>query len=234
MADDEKPAETPPTPDLSAKVAELQAKLDREAQQNEMLQRTLSALGGAPRSEAASQQTAAAVGSRLDRLRAKGWTDDQIADVREIIAENIEPILHRADSVLAGFGDKLDLHDLLVEEPGDARKFRKEIDAEIQQRRQSGQMVPPRKELLQVVKARHLPELIAEETAKKAEEEKARAASAASATTEGTVHAGQAKPSPSPTSAPKKALTREDIEAIPDRAERIKAIEEAAADARIP
>lgn len=223
---DDKPPEAAPQPDLAARVAQLEAELTKERQQGEMYQRTLSALSGAaPQPQQPSAPPPNAGASTLDRLVAKGWTREQIEDVLEIMGMGATPIVQRVDQVLGGFHDKLDLHDLLVEEPGDAKKYRGEIEQERKARQQQGQPAASRRELLAIVKSRHLPELIAEETARKGEEEKARAASAASAATEGS---SQAPARPTPTNQPAKPLTRDQIDAIPDRADRIKAIEDAA------
>ena len=246
MADDDKDT-TKTTPTLEERVEALQAELaaertarTKESEKAQVLERTLAALGGARQSATGSAASAPPLPplspEAITRLKARlgsDWTDNEVRHHYAIITPFFEevggPIVQQLSSVLFTLGDKLDYHDVELTD-ADFRKYRAEVKDEIDARKQRGEPAISRKEVTQIVKARHFADEVktASEAALAAEKE--RLAAAGSATTEaGSTH----KATPGAAAAGK--ITKpEDVDKIEKHADRVKAIEDQLGDTPIP
>lgn len=236
-------------PSMEDRLAALEADLARERQasaeakaQLGVYEKTLSALGPGrqePQTRAPGQAPRMPLPPLDPAIVAQlqqelGYeSPDQVrqlyAAVAPIFGVLAGPLVNQVMGGLTGIADVVDRHDAHLSKSELMKKYGTEMEQERQARMQRGEAPGSRGELLEVIRARHAAEEIQAGVTAKLEEERARAASAAGATTEGTT---VGKPSPSPTSTARSASTqRQEGESREDYSRRL---EEMAADTPIP
>ena len=248
---DEKPEE-PKAPTMEERLAALEADLkaerDARAKVEEragLLDRTLQALG---RDRQPEPQRPAPGGmnmnvpppgaQEMEQLRRMypGTADAELVDAYQkagmLLAMHAGPLVQNVYGVLGQAANEIDRHNALLD-LDDYKPNRKEVEELRTQYEREGRQIPPRKELVEIVKARKLPELVQAQVESRLAAEKERTASAHSSVTEGV---SVEKAGPSAVRAPTKKLTdmtpaeREAATANMSREDRIKALEEAAGD----
>lgn len=231
MADDERPQPDPaPEPEPQApepeeSIEDLRAQLIEERAARTAYQETLNALSQAPASAPTSQPTPGYVPtappSASDLVRhiaqVTGTDEAQIAPWVPVLDAYFQS---RAQPLITTIADRLDSHEVRLTKK-DYSEIEKEVEQEFVSHFRAG-TPKSRADLYEMVKARKLPELLAEKAAKSAAERKSRATATAASETE-TAGVQKAGPSPLKSRAPQKR----DIEHMQNRDEKIAAVEQA-------